>query len=61
MTDDHAVLLAFVIMFTAATPGVMESYLTWHQYPESRPFIIGWYVALGIVAAMAATTLKRFV
>lgn len=52
-----AVLLVLVIAFIAATPGIMEAYLAWQSYPETRAYIVGWYAALLIVAILAATQL----
>jgi hypothetical protein len=54
MSDERTVILALVIMYIAATPGIMEAYLAWHQYPESRVYIYGWYSGLVFVAFLTA-------
>lgn len=46
-------LTAIAIIVIAATPGAMESYLAWEQYPETRPYIVGWYVSLVVMTLLA--------
>ena len=59
MSDEKTFVLAIVIMYIAATPGIMEAYLAWHQYPESRKYIYGWYSGLVFVAFLTAYTFHR--
>jgi len=53
--SSRVLLTAVAIVVIAATPGVMESYLAWEQYPETRAYIVGWYVAL-VVMTLAAVS-----
>lgn len=48
-----------IIVFIAATPGIMESYISWQQYPESRKVIVIWYVLLFLVALFGSGALAR--
>lgn len=59
MNSEKSIVLALVIMYIAATPGIMEAYLAWHQYPESRVYIYGWYSGLVFVALLTAFTFHR--
>lgn len=51
----RVLLTATAIIVIAATPGAMESYLAWEQYPETRPYIVGWYVALIAMTLLAVS------
>jgi hypothetical protein len=51
----RVLLTAVAIIVIAATPGAMESYLAWEQYPETRPYIVGWYVALVLMTLAAVS------
>jgi hypothetical protein len=46
-------LTAVAIVIIAATPGAAESYLAWHEFPETRTWIVGWYVALVVMVLLA--------
>lgn len=49
-------LIVAVIVAIAATPGIMESYLAWQQYPETRQWIVGAYLVLLALAILAVQT-----
>lgn len=53
MNGSKVGLTVVAILLIAATPGIMESYLAWQQYPETRQFIIAWYVALAVTVIAA--------
>lgn len=49
-------LIALAIIALACTPGIMESYLAWQQYPGTRGFIVGWYLAVIVLAVALAVS-----
>jgi hypothetical protein len=51
--SNRVLLTAVAIVVIAATPGAMESYLAWQEFPETRPYIVGWYVALIVMVLVA--------